>query len=171
MLLDGLDEVQSKWREDLLNEIAVYTQSYPNIQIVISSRKQPEPELLSGFVWYEMETLTHQAVLYFAEAYIGFYHRYAFMHFIEQNRLEEITQTPLFLTFCLILFKQNAGAMNSLADVYLRILQLYKKGWEDIKKKKSKSIDWMILERVLAVLAYHMELNRLENTVTREQAR
>ncbi|HRQ37712.1 MAG TPA: NACHT domain-containing protein [Chloroflexota bacterium] len=169
LLLDGLDEVQSKWREDLVNEIEVYSQSFPNIQIVITSRKQPQPELLSGFVCYEIEALKDESVLRFAEAYLGFYHRYAFMHFIEQNRLEEIIQTPLFLTFCLILFRQNAGTLTSLTDVYFHVLQLYKKGWEDIKKGKSSSIDWMILERALAVLAYHMEVNRLENSVTREQ--
>ncbi|MCB8937445.1 MAG: hypothetical protein H6655_03450 [Ardenticatenaceae bacterium] len=170
ILMDGIDEVQPKWKDDLTNEIAILSQSYPNLRIVITSRKQPRPKTLTGFLRFEIIGLTHNAILRFAEAYVGFYQRYKFMEFIERGRLEEVIQTPLFLALCLILYKQNAEQFESIADIYKGMLQLYKKGWEDRKKEFSHSAEWFILERFLAKLAFHMESYGFGNTIDRLEA-
>ncbi len=172
LLLDGLDEVQPKWRDELLSDVATFRDAYPNVQVVLTSRKEPRPGFLNGFIWYEIARLEQSTSLRFAEAYLGYYNRYAFMHFIEEHRLEEIVQTPLLLTLCLILFRRNTSNLHSMADIYRNILELYKISWEDRKKTQSigEPLEWMILERALAVLAYQMHVRNLGYSITREQA-
>ena len=172
LLLDGLDEVQTKWRTELNNEIANMRESYLNARLVVTSRRYPQPGYFEGFIEFEIVKLEQSVALLFAEAYLGHYQRYAFMHFIEQHRLEDIAKTPLLLAFCIILFKKNVGTLNNLADIFLSILELYETSWEDRKIIPSvdEPITWQVLEWSLSTLAFQMQIQDLGNSVTVEQA-
>lgn len=156
-LLDGLDEVQPKWRDDLVNEIVALHETYPDHSIIVTTRKQPQPPFLKGFEVYEIRPLEQQAISAFAKAYLGPSYR-QFLHQVEERGIDDLLRVPLLLTLCLIVFKSERTAFDSLAGVYTKIVELYKVNWEDPGRSQRVDIplDWFILEETLAKLAYWM---------------
>ncbi len=157
LLLDGLDEVRSQWRDDLVNELVILHESYPHHTIVVTTRKQPTPPVLKGFEVYEIQPLENQAIQAFVQTYLG-YDRYGFLDQMGERGIEDLSRVPLLLTLCLIVFRREKPAFDSLAGVYKKVVELYKANWEGPggPRRVDEPIDWVVLEDTLSRLAYRM---------------
>jgi hypothetical protein len=75
ILLDGLDEIQSKNRNDAIRKIESFCRQYPKSKIVVSCRTNfyktgqgNEPETLNGFVAYKLLDLTDKDIEKYVKA-------------------------------------------------------------------------------------------------------
>jgi len=171
-LLDGLDEVSSRWRRDFINELILLRERYPEHAIVVTTRKQPEPPIIEGFKVYEIQALDFTAIQAFARCYLGNNYQYAFLSQIEERKLSDFIQVPLLLALCLIIFRSERVAFDSLADIYRKTVELYKNRWESSKRRNhvAEPLDWEILESSMSMLAYQMVANGAGYSVSRQGA-
>lgn len=157
LLLDGFDEIKPKKRDDFLNELIVWHQSYSNHRIIMTTRYQSERLDIGDLEVYELQPLSHDAIKSFAQNYVGHEHQ-TFIDSIEARGIESFIRIPLLLTFSLIIYKHEKTRLDSLAAIYEEILKLYKHHWENtVKQKRSEEpIKWDVLEESAMSLAYYM---------------
>lgn len=157
LLLDGLDEVKPERKSDLIGEISSWSETYPNHRLIITTRKQPALSTVEKFDYYEIQPLNDQAVQAFSRSYLS-NDAYAFRRQLEERGLSDFIRIPLLLTLSLIVFKLGYSTFDSLTDIYQQILEQYKRNWELPKRgtRTSNPFDWLILEKSLSFLAYHM---------------
>lgn len=172
LFFDGLDEVAIDYRGDLINELGLLHEKYPQHTIIITTRKQPEPPQINDFEVFEIQPLDQTGISAFAKAYLAEEY-YGFMAQIEGRKLDDFIQVPLLLTLCLIIFRLATVTFDGLADIYTNIVMLYKNQWEDkrLTRQPHRLIAWDILEESLSTLAYRMVVDGKGYSVSRKETR
>lgn len=171
LLLDGLDEVKPERKADLLGEIASWSETYSSHKLIITTRKQPALSTVEKFDYYEIQPLNRDAIWTFTQSYLS-NNAYAFWTLLEERGLSDFIRIPLLLTLCLIIFKLGHATFDSLTDIYQQILEQYKRSWELPKRsvRINNPFDWVILEKSLSFLAYHMIADDFGYTIDRDSA-
>ena len=168
-LFDGLDEVNLRWRHEVMNELETFRQRHSRHRIIVTARAQPQPSAIEGFEIYEIEPLTDTAVVAFAQHYLG--NGDEFTRQIRQRALTDLVRVPLLLTLALIVFKRRSVAFDSLAGIYQEVVHLYEIAWEEHKRayRLTHPLPWDILEQTLSDLAYKMVSDGARYAISRQE--
>lgn len=128
ILLDGLDEIQSKNRHDGIRKIESLSRQYPNSKIIVSCRtnfykteKEDESGTLSGFSSYVLLDLDDKDI----ETYIYTQldkQAESFKSVIYLNRLHALLKIPFYLVRLVTLFRTNQKLPESKAGIFEQLL-------------------------------------------------
>ena len=128
IILDGLDEIESKNRNDAIRQIELFSEQYPNTHILISCRTNfydPEKEQLSGtlskFSSYVLLELGQEEIEGYIESELqqgaGDFNKE-----ISNNRLYELLKIPFYLVCLVEIFKKNDSLPKNKAEIFEQLL-------------------------------------------------
>ncbi|AKB48807.1 hypothetical protein MSKOL_3030 [Methanosarcina sp. Kolksee] len=132
ILLDGLDEIESKNENDAIREIGLFAENHPNICIVISCRTnfyKIENEnifgmnTLSGFTSYILLDLGNKEIKKYVNDKLDFKSTYFFDSIYEKN-LYPLLKSPFYLKYLIELFMKNNDLPRSKAEIFENLLKL-----------------------------------------------
>lgn len=128
ILLDGLDEIQSKNRHDGIRKIESFSRQYPNSKIIVSCRtnfykteKEDESGTLSGFSSYVLLDLDDKDVDTYIYAQLD-KQAESFKSVIYLNRLHALLKIPFYLVRLVTLFRTNQKLPESKAGIFEQLL-------------------------------------------------
>lgn len=132
ILLDGLDEIESKNENDAIREIGLFAENHPNICIVISCRTnfyKIEYEnifgmnTLSGFTSYILLDLENKEIKKYVNDKLDFKSTYFFDSIYEKN-LYHLLRSPFYLVNLVKLYTKNNNLPKSKAEIFENLLEL-----------------------------------------------
>jgi len=128
IILDGLDEIESKNRNDAIRQVELFSEQYPDTHILVSCRTNfydSEKEKLSGtlskFSSYVLLGLGQEEI----EGYIESELQQGAEDFnkeISNNRLYELLKIPFYLVRLVELFKKNTSLPKNKAEIFEQLL-------------------------------------------------
>jgi predicted NACHT family NTPase len=129
IILDGLDEIESKNRNDSIRRIESFSEQYPSSKIVISCRtnfykseKKHEPGTLSGFSSYVLLNLDDTEVEKYIQTRLGQQSR-TFKETIFNNQLQAFLKIPFYLVRLVELFRAKPRQLpESKAEIFEQLL-------------------------------------------------
>jgi|GEM_PF-6014052 len=164
--LDGLDEVNGKYVEDLLHELEQLAEIDTH-QFIITTRDSRHPHI-SNSIAFRAEPISDEIIMDISEKYFG-NEKYTFLTEVSRSGLDEDIHNTLILTFAALIFKEDYSLPGSRFALITRIIELVKK-WEMSKgSRTSSALDWGIREEVLSELAYKMMEEGGESSLTDTQ--
>lgn len=132
ILLDGLDEIESKNENDAIREIGLFAENHPNICIVISCRTnfyKIENEnifgmnTLSGFTSYILLDLGNKEIKKYVNDKLDFKSTYFFDSIYEKD-LYRLLRSPFYLVNLVKLYTKNNNLPKSKAEIFENLLKL-----------------------------------------------
>lgn len=132
ILLDGLDEIESKNKNDAIREIGLFTENHPNICIVISCRTnfyKIEDEnifgmsTLNGFTSYVLLDLENKEIKKYVNDKLDFKSNYFFDSIYEKN-LYPLLKSPFYLINLVKLYAKNNNLPKNKAEIFKNLLEL-----------------------------------------------
>lgn len=128
IILDGLDEIESKNKNDAIRQIELFSEQHPNPHIIVSCRTnfyKSETEqssgTLSGFSSYVLLNLDGEEVKKYIEGRLGEQAR-DFNKILVNSQLQELLKIPFYLIHLVELFESNKGLPQSKAEIFEQLL-------------------------------------------------
>ena len=128
VILDGLDEIESKNKRDFIRKIELFSEQYPSATIIVSCRtnfylsgSEQSAGTLKGFDTYVLRDLQYPEI----EKYIQqkFPEKTSrFFDEINKNQLQSLLQIPFYLVRLVDLFEVNNSFLNSKALFFEHLL-------------------------------------------------
>ncbi|MEM8718096.1 MAG: NACHT domain-containing protein [Cyanobacteria bacterium P01_G01_bin.39] len=177
ILFDGLDEVfEPSQREQVITEIIQFTQKYPEIKVIVTSR----------VIGYKQKTLAEQDFTHFmlqdldstqVDDFINRWHDLTFYDRIDKERkrdrlkkainespaIQELSGNPLLLTMMAIL-NRNQELPRDRAELYNQSSRVLLHQWDTERaledaRLKPISLDYKDKQAMLRQVAYFMQAN------------
>ncbi len=130
VILDGLDEIESKNKKDAIRNIELFSINYPNVKIIISCRNNfytSESEkfsgTLKGFSTYILLDLDEKEIDKYLNKKLGIQAE-NFNEIIINNRLENIIKIPFYLINLVDLFKKEKDIPQNRTEIFEKIINL-----------------------------------------------
>ena len=130
VILDGLDEIESKNKRDAIRNIEWFSMNYPNIKIVVSCRSNfynPESEnyssTLKGFSTYVLLDLGETEINKYINIKLEIQAE-IFSEIIIKNGLEDIIKIPFYLINLVDLFKKEKDIPQNRTEIFEKIINL-----------------------------------------------
>ena len=130
VILDGLDEIESKNKKDAIRNIERFSVNYPNVKIIISCRNNfytSESENFSG----TLKGFSDYILLDLEETEINKYinkkleiQAEIFSEIIIKNGLEDIIKIPFYLINLVDLFKKEKDIPQNRTEIFEKIINL-----------------------------------------------
>lgn len=137
LLWDGLDEVDSTQRNEVLRQIANFSDRYPHNRIILATRNPIYAHVLQSFTTFEIAPFQNNQISTFATKWFQLTcpnkpkNLEKFQQLIETNQpLAEVASNPLFLTQICYLFNSYEYIKP---NFYQDILNLLLNNWEQTK--------------------------------------
>ena len=137
IILDGLDEIESKNKKDAIRKIEHFAERHPSSTIIISCRTnfyQTESEqasgTLSGFESYRLLDLESEQIKGYVEGKL-FLRASRFSNEISRNRLDPLVHIPFYLVKLVELFEDESGLPQRKAMIFERLVMARMKLDED----------------------------------------
>ncbi len=128
VILDGLDEIESKNKNDAIRRIELFAEKHPNVHIVISCRTnfyRIETDYASGkpegFSPYILLDLSRREIDEYVQKRLGD-RAGAFMRLIADNHLEPLLYIPFYLVSLVDLYEANGSLPESKAQIFEQLL-------------------------------------------------
>ncbi|MCP4345350.1 MAG: TIR domain-containing protein [Desulfobacterales bacterium] len=121
IILDGLDEVDSRNRKNVIDEIEWLADSYPLSHIIVSCRTNfYQSGTLKGFSSYVFDELAYEEIQKYIEKKL---HKWTdeFYKAIDQNQLGELLEIPFYLIYLVEIYQNDALPTNK-AEIFERLL-------------------------------------------------
>ena len=129
IILDGLDEIESKNRNDAIRQIELFSERHPKSKIIVSCRTnfyKAETEQLSGtlggFSSYVLLDLEGPEIEKYMETKLGKQAHASFKKTIFANQLQDLLKIPFYLTRLVELFEANKTLPRSKAEIFEQLL-------------------------------------------------
>ena len=99
ILLDGMDELNDKDRNSLINELRDFLKEYSKIKVVVTCRSNyNNGRMLSDFTQLEMLPLSYDEIVSYIKGSLG-EHTTSFIKYIEQHQnISELLDVPFYLS-------------------------------------------------------------------------
>src|SRR4051794_25694979 len=141
--MDGLDELRPEIFELLQNQIKAFSLKLTLSKIIITSRPNYVKSLYSNFSYYTVNELSYDQMKLIASLWLK--DPNMFLEELSRRSYFELANRPLFLSFLILLFKNNSGNSKDLLpnyskDVYRQILDLLLVKWDKDRDVKRPSI-------------------------------
>jgi len=130
VILDGLDEIESKNKRDAIRNIKWFSMNYPNIKIVVSCRKnfyssknENYSGTLEGFSAYVLLDLGETEINGYINKKLGV-HANDFYEIINKHGLQNILKIPFYLIILVDLFNREKNIPESRTGIFEKIIGL-----------------------------------------------
>ncbi len=128
IILDGLDEVESKNKRDFIRKIELFSEQYPSTTIIVSCRtnfylsgSEQSAGTLKGFDTYILRDLQYPEIeQYVQQKFAAKTSR--FFDGINKNQLQPLLKIPFYLVKLVDIFKVNNNLPNSKALIFEHLL-------------------------------------------------
>ena len=129
IILDGLDEVEAKNKNDAIRQIERFAEQYPDVHMIVSCRTnfydgetEQFPATLSGFSSYVLLALDQREINeYLGKTLNG--QAEDFTTAISQNRLHDLLGIPFYLVRLAGLFQKNHRLPSHKAEIFQQLLE------------------------------------------------
>jgi predicted NACHT family NTPase len=128
IILDGLDEIESKNKNDAIRQIEIFSEQHPSLHIVVSCRTnfyKSETEqssgTLRGFSFYALLELDSKGIEKYIDISLG-ERASDFNEAISRNTLQDLLRIPFYLIHLVELFKINRTLPQSKAEIFEQLL-------------------------------------------------
>jgi predicted NACHT family NTPase len=128
IILDGLDEIESKNKNDAIRQIEFFSEQHPNSHIIVSCRtnfykseSKQSSSTLSGFSSYVLLDLDSAEIEKYVEVRLG-KHAKAFNETVIKNQLQDLLRIPFYLTRLVDIFENNGTLPESKAEIFEQLL-------------------------------------------------
>jgi predicted NACHT family NTPase len=128
VILDGLDEIESKNKRDAIRQIELFSEQYPETHIIVSCRTnfyESEAEkssgTLNGFFSYMLLELSRKEIEDYVKGALDG-EAESFHKDVLKNRLHELLQIPFYLVRLVELFKKNHALPSHKAEIFEQLL-------------------------------------------------
>ena len=128
IILDGLDEVESKNKRDVIRKIELFSEQHPNSTIIVSCRTnfyQSDTEqsagTLKGFDTYILLDLDYPEIERYTQLKLAA-KATRFFDEISKNQLQHLLKIPFYLVKLVELFEVNNSLPNSKALIFEELL-------------------------------------------------
>ncbi|BAY10400.1 NACHT domain-containing protein [Calothrix sp. NIES-2098] len=176
VMFDGLDEVFDPGkREDVITDIHRFTNDYPNVQVIVTSRiigYKPQRLLNAEFRHFILQDLDSEQI----QDFINRWHELTFTDAVDKVRkrerlqrgieasksIAELAGNPLLLTMMAIL-NRNQELPRDRATLYDQASRVLLHQWDveraliEDKRLDPKTIDYKDKQAMLRQVAYHMQ--------------
>lgn len=129
IILDGLDEVESKNKNDAIRRITTFCKTYNDVRMVISCRSNfyrietsDFPGTIAGFESYKLLELRNEQIESYVEENLGLKAN-NFNLELAQKQLTELISIPFYLTNLVHSYATNDKLPNSRAKLFEELLQ------------------------------------------------
>ncbi|MBW3022263.1 hypothetical protein KY328_05035, partial [Candidatus Woesearchaeota archaeon] len=129
VILDGLDEIESKNKRDAIRQIELFAEQYPKINIIVSCRTnfyESETEQLSG----TLSGFASFLLLELGEKEIGCYVKESlnegsesFYKGVSNKRLHDLLKIPFYLVHLVELFRKNLALPSHKGEIFEQLLE------------------------------------------------
>jgi len=160
---DGFDEIQDKFRTDVLSEINDLIKNYPKHRYIITSRVTEKIQISLG-VSFIIQRLSNENINYFCELNLG-PRKEEFLHRVTQMNLLSSLRNTLILIFMIYIYKSGGKFPSTRARVIKEIINGVEK-WEKEKIVRNESVlPWHIKQDLLEYLSYSIKNKNLNLTI------
>lgn len=128
VILDGLDEIESKNKRDAIRQIELFAQRYPETHIVVSCRTNfyesetgQSSGTLSGFSSYMLLELDEKDVGNYVKGVLD-QEAESFHKDVSDNRLHDLLRIPFYLVRLVELFKTSHALPSHKAEIFEQLL-------------------------------------------------
>ncbi|MCK4831069.1 NACHT domain-containing protein [bacterium] len=170
LLLDGLDELRSSFREKITQEITQLSRSLTTSKIVVSCRSGDYTRQMDGFTVLEICPLSRSQILAIKDKWLG-PDDTDFMRRLKDLPFFDVANRPLLLTQLLFLYKRYGYFPEQPIQIYAKLINLLLEEWDAERgiKRTSKyaGFDPKRKSEFLALLAYRLYYS-LEKTKFKE---
>jgi len=164
IILDGLDEIESKYKKDAIRYIELFVDQHPKINIVISCRKnfyQSENDqfsgTLQGFKSYVLFDLDQDDIDQYIETGLGV-RSMTFKKVIQENKLNDLMKIPFYLIRMVKMYNKDGVLPKSKYRLFEELLvQGLNNDIEHFRNAIELNNERKILIQTLEVLALGME--------------
>ncbi len=131
LLMDGFDEVESKYRNDLIKQIELFCDKYPESRIVIASRtnfynsedkNDAKVGTLKYFESYVLIKLSYEQYQEYAEEHIKKNSK-MFWEIISLNKMHDLLGIPFYLVYLVNRFNSEGNLPNSRSEIFEDIIR------------------------------------------------
>lgn len=148
ILLDGVDEVEEKYKITIKKQIEKFANKYPDVLIIITCRLQNIDSKLEQFQYIEIADLSESQVKSFSDQWFkvvcddileaeSLSNKFILNLFNDENkRILEIISTPILLSLACLVFYYKKKFYSKRSNLYKEAIELLLKDWD-----KSKSIE------------------------------
>lgn len=127
IIMDGLDEIESKNKNDAIRKIEFFSERYPASTILISCRtnfyqteKKPSSGTLNGFESYRLLDLEYEQIQLYVDSNL-FSMANKFFDEINKNYLAPLLNNPFYLITLVALFKDENALPEQRAMIYEKL--------------------------------------------------
>jgi hypothetical protein len=164
ILIDGLDEVPSRYRRDLERDITQLGRHLQTSKIIVTCRSADYVAPLPGFETAEIRPLVSGQIKRLVGGLLGGAEASTFYEDLAGHPAADLANRPLFLTYLAAVYKRRGTIPDRPTDVYEAIIRLVIQEWDEQRgvRRVSKWGGFGVDDkrRFLADFAY--ELTRLE---------
>jgi hypothetical protein len=129
LILDGLDEIESKNRNDARRHLAKFTEDFPEIRVIISSRRnfyniesKDSSGTIQGFTSYLILDLTDNDITEFLTRELG-QNIIVFLDSINNSGIYELLKNPFYLIHLVELFSTNNTLPSTRSEIFENLLE------------------------------------------------
>lgn len=129
IILDGVDEIESKNKNDAIRQIELFSEQYPKSIIIVSCRTnfyesatKESPGTLSGFSSYVLHDLDNTEINKYQETNLRKPQRVSFIKRIYDNQLQDLLGIPFYLIRLVELYKTNNDLPKNRAQIFEQLL-------------------------------------------------
>lgn len=153
-VLDGFDEIESKYKRNFVKRIELFSEKYPEITILLSCRtnfyKSETAEssgIFSGFTSYFLKKLDKGQIKEYSKNELGSKAN-RFLKIIEKKKLDDLVVIPFYLIELVNIFKSTDSLPADRATIVEKLIQSrlkfdvkHFKNNEDLKKQKNIAVE------------------------------
>ena len=129
IILDGLDEIEGKNRNDAVRQIELFSDQYPRSSIIVSCRTnfyksetKHSSGTLSRFSSYMLLDLDETEISKYIESKLHKQARASFRKIIFDNQLQDLLKIPFHLIRLVELFEANQALPKNKAEIFEQLL-------------------------------------------------
>lgn len=171
LILDGLDEVPSKYFNQTIEDLERLGRQVNNGRIICSARSGAYEKLIEGFDVYEVAPLDCQQIEEFAKKRVVDFEE--FLRAIREVSYRDQTSRPLILAQLAMLYNRSGGLPAAPYEVTRRVVRLLLEEWDQQNsvRRGSKYSDFGPERKheFLAALAYQLSYIIMRHTFTGKQ--
>lgn len=158
ILLDGMDELNDKDRNSLINELRDFLKEYSKIKVVVTCRSNyNNGRMLSDFTQLEMLPLSYDEIVSYIKGSLG-EHTTSFIKYIEQHQnISELLDVPFYLSSVVDYF----GEKHQIPQTQEKILDYIFAKSLKVKEKEGDTINDLAYgaEGLFTVIALTMQFS------------
>ncbi len=123
LLLDSLDEISRKYNEDFLQKIQKFSQDFPQVSIIITSRIAAQNYFFSGFTYLEIANFSQAQIetyirRWFSQANTKAEELITNLNQPDNRDILELAKTPLLLELICCAFQERAKLPSKRTKLY-----------------------------------------------------